>query len=77
MQTARSNQLNTGRKGAHSIEAVYAQMWADDKIDKNRWAQFFCAAAAGATTEEHIAAASDLADLMYIQMMKREHGVMG
>jgi hypothetical protein len=77
MQSARTGQLSQSRGKGHSIERAYAELWALDKIDKNRWAQFFCAASTGAQTVEQIELASHLADQMYIELMKREQGDMG
>lgn len=77
MQAARTGQLSQSRSKGHSIERAYTELWAQDKIDKNRWAQFFCAASTGAQTAEQIEAASQLADHMYIELMRREQGDMG
>lgn len=77
MQSARSGQLNQQRSKGHSIERAYTELWAGDKLDKNRWAQFFCAASTGARTPEEIEQAAGLADQMYIELMRREQGDMG
>lgn len=75
MQAARSNQLNqSNRSKGYSIERAYIELWRQDKIDQNRYAQFFCAASTGAQTPEEIDRAADLADRMYIALMQRQQG---
>ena len=69
----RETTTTTKRKGS-GIEADYAQLWATQKVDRKAYDQLFAGLLVGATTGEDVARAADLADLAYLELMKRERG---
>lgn len=67
VQTMRSR---TGKLG--TVESRYSIMWAEDKLDRNRWWAAYCALLTGATNADQVAMAAELADQAYMELMRRE-----
>lgn len=67
VQTMRSR---TGKLG--TVETRYEQNWADDKLDRQRWWDAYCALLTGATDANQVVMAAELADVAYMELMRRE-----
>ena len=67
VQTMRSR---TGKLG--TVESRYQVMWAEDKLDRDRWWAAYCALLTGATNADQVAIAAELADQAYMELMRRE-----
>jgi hypothetical protein len=76
------HRMNGRRSATVPIDAKYAELWQNDKIDLHAWDQFAAQAqvaviAAGVALENVGKEAAMLADQLYIERMIRQRGEVG